>query len=150
MTVSHILVSLNTLKRLIFAEMYFRVLIILHGLVSAVAKFTSIHICITYINCVHEWERRNHCKITESLQCVVIFNTSYKKAESFYEMETSSNVNLVIRAVLNSVFFFFFTKRFCTHKKHQKHKDADKQKHKNANKWISDFFPLDVFYAHKT
>ena len=150
MTVSHILVSLNTLKSLIFAEMYFRVLIILHGLVSAVAEFTSIHICITYINCVHEWERRNHCKITESLQCVVIFNTSYKKAESFYEMETSSNVNLVIRAVLNSVFFFFFTKRFCTHKKHQKHKDADKQKHKNANKWISDFFPLDVFYAHKT
>ena len=91
--------------------MYFRVLIILHGLVSAVAEFTSIHICITYINCVHEWERRNHCKITESLQCVVIFNTSYKKAESFYEMETSSNVNLVIRAVLNSVFFFFFYKK---------------------------------------
>ena len=54
MTVSHILVSLNTLKRLIFAEMYFRVLIILHGLVSAAAEFTSIHICITYINCVHE------------------------------------------------------------------------------------------------
>ena len=112
MTVSHILVSLNTLKRLIFAEMYFRVLIILHGLVSAVAEFTSIHICITYINCVYEWERRNHCKITESLQCVVIFNTSYKKAESFYEMETSSNVNLVIRAVLNSVFFFFLQKDF--------------------------------------
>ena len=77
---------------------------------------------------------------------------------------TSSNINEVIRAVLNS--FFFFTKRFCTHqnspkstkstkstKKHQKHqkprkapkttkntkstkkhKNSTKQKHKNANK----------------
>ena len=36
------------------------------------------------------------------------------------------------------------------HQKHQKHKDATKQKHKNANKRISDFFLLlDVFYAHK-
>ena len=48
----------------------------------------------------------------------------------------SSNINEVIRAVLN--FFFFFTKRFCEHKKH-----------KNANKRISDFFPLRCFYAHK-
>ena len=65
----------------------------------------------------------------------------------------SSNVNEVIRAVLN--FFFFFTKRFRTHQmhkkhqKHQKYKDATKQKHKNANKRISDFFPLDLFDAHK-
>ena len=60
---------------------------------------------------------------------------------------SSSNVNEVISAVLNSL--FFFTKRFCTHQKHQKHhnapkapkstqstkkhktrKDATKQKHK--------------------
>ena len=63
---------------------------------------------------------------------------------------TGSNINEVIRAVLN--FFFFFTKRFHTHKKHQKahraqrvlkapksqkaqkitkkHKNATKQKHK--------------------
>ena len=40
----------------------------------------------------------------------------------------SSNVNEVIRVVLNSL--VFFTKRFCTHQKHQKHKDATKQKHK--------------------
>ena len=40
---------------------------------------------------------------------------------------TSSNVNEVIREVLNS--FFFFRKRFCTHEKHQKH-----QKHKHATK----------------
>ena len=62
---------------------------------------------------------------------------------------TNSNINEVIRTVLNFV-YFFFTKRFCTHKKHQKapkstkknkkhkkhqkHKDATKQKHKNANK----------------
>ena len=55
----------------------------------------------------------------------------------------SSNVNEVIRAVLKSLFiFFFFAKRFRSHKKHKKHK--------NANKRLSDFFPLHIFYAHKT
>ena len=60
-----------------------------------------------------------------------------------YSYIVSSNVNEVIRVVLNSL--FFFTKRFCTHQKHwkhqkqqkhQKHKDATKQKHKTipANK----------------
>ena len=44
----------------------------------------------------------------------------------------SSNVNEVIRAVLNPL--FFFTKIFCTHQKHQKHKDASKQKHKTTHK----------------
>ena len=42
----------------------------------------------------------------------------------------SSNVNEVIRAVLNSLYFyycFFFTKRFYTHQKHQKHKGAKAQ-----------------------
>ena len=34
---------------------------------------------------------------------------------------SSSNVNEVITTILNSL-FFFFTKRFCTHKKHKKHK----------------------------
>ena len=51
----------------------------------------------------------------------------------------SSNINEVIRAVLNPLFFlFFFAKRFCTHQKHQKDKNATKQKHKmlheNKNK----------------
>ena len=47
----------------------------------------------------------------------------------------SSNVNEVIRVVLNSL-FFFFTKGFCMHQKyqkhqkHQNHKDTTKQKHK--------------------
>ena len=45
----------------------------------------------------------------------------------------SSNINEVIRAVLNPL-FIFFTKRFRTHQKHQKHKNATKQKHNNANK----------------
>ena len=39
---------------------------------------------------------------------------------------TSSNINEVITAVLN----FFFTKRFCTHKKHKKQKNTTKQKQK--------------------
>ena len=48
----------------------------------------------------------------------------------------SSNLNEVIRAVSNSLYFyycFFFTKRFYTHQKHQKHQkhnDGTKQKHK--------------------
>ena len=52
--------------------------------------------------------------------------------------DTSSNINEVIRAVLN--FFFFLRKDFARTKKHQKaqkhkkHKNATKQKHKNANK----------------
>ena len=36
----------------------------------------------------------------------------------------NSNINEVIRAVLNP--FFVFTKRFCTHQKHQKHQKAPK------------------------
>ena len=31
------------------------------------------------------------------------------------------------------------------YQKHQKHKDTTKQKHKNANKRVSDFFPLRCF-----
>ena len=54
----------------------------------------------------------------------------------------SSNIYQVIRAVLNS-FFFFKKKIFHAPKapkgpkapKAQKHKDATEQKHKNANKW---------------
>ena len=49
--------------------------------------------------------------------------------------ENSSNVNEVIRAVPKV-------------QKAQKAQDA-RQKHKNANKRISVFFPLDAFYAHK-
>ena len=45
-----------------------------------------------------------------------------------------SNINEVIRAVLNLLFIYFFTKSFYTHKKHKKHK--------NANVRISDFFRL--------
>ena len=40
----------------------------------------------------------------------------------------SSYVNEVIRAALYFYYCFFFTKRLCTHQKHQKHKDVTKQK----------------------
>ena len=81
----------------------------------------------------------------------------------------SSNVNEVIRAVLNSL-FFFFTKKILheprapkapkapkapeTPKalKAQKAQNTTKQKHKkhkHANKRISDFLPCDVFKAQK-
>ena len=46
-------------------------------------------------------------------------------------MIVSSNINEVIRAVLT---FFFLQKDFTLTKKHKKHKNATKQKHKNANK----------------
>ena len=69
-----------------------------------------------------------------------------------WAINMSSNINEVVRTVLN--FFFFFTKRFYKHqkapkstKKHQKapkapkstknhknHKHVTKQEHKNANK----------------
>ena len=92
---------------------------------------------------------------------------------SFSIKRVSSNINEVIRAVLNSLFFYlFFTNRFCMHKKHQKvlkapntlktlkatkstkstkntkstkrHKDTQ-AKAQNTNKWISDYFPLRCF-----
>ena len=45
----------------------------------------------------------------------------------------SSNINEIIRAVIN--FLFFFTKRFRIHKKHQKYKKHQKRKkQKNTNK----------------
>ena len=47
-------------------------------------------------------------------------------------IETSSNINEVIRAVSNPLLFIFLRKDFA----HQKHKNATKQKHKNANKPI--------------
>ena len=46
-------------------------------------------------------------------------------------VNVSSNINEVIRAVLNSL--FLFTKRFCRHKEHQKAQKAQK-KHQKAQK----------------
>ena len=79
----------------------------------------------------------------------------------------SSKINEVIRAVLNSLLFFFFfflqkdfartkstkstksiksTKKHQKHQKHQQHQKHKKhEKHINANKRISDFFPLKFF-----
>ena len=48
------------------------------------------------------------------------------------KMNFSSNINEVIRAVLNSIFVFFI-KRFCTQKKHQKAPKCNKAKTQNAN-----------------
>ena len=59
-----------------------------------------------------------------------------QKIHACNRMNFSSNVNEVIRAVLNSL--FFFTKIFRTHQKHKKHQKHQKhkkhKKHKNANK----------------
>ena len=58
----------------------------------------------------------------------------------------SSNVNKVIRAVLNS-FFFFFEKILHAPKapKVPKAQRRNEAKAQNANKQISAFFPLGVF-----
>ena len=55
------------------------------------------------------------------------FNNAFKLS---YKVFASSNVNEIIRAVLNSLILFFFTKRS------QKHKDGTKQENKTlqANK----------------
>ena len=44
----------------------------------------------------------------------------------FFESVSSSNVNEIIRAILN--FFYFFTKRFYARKKHKMHKRKQKGK----------------------
>ena len=73
----------------------------------------------------------------------------------------SSNINEVITTILNSLFFFY--EKILHAQKPQKAEKAQKaqktqktqkaqgarKNHKNANKRITDFFPLDVFYAHK-
>ena len=72
-----------------------------------------------------------------------------------FKDEFSSNLNEIIRAILN--FFILFTKIFYKHKKAQKAQKAQRrnqakvqkaqtaQKDKNANKRISDFLPLRCF-----
>ena len=50
------------------------------------------------------------------------------------KMNFVSNINEVIRAAVNSLFIFFFTKRFCTHKKQQKVQKRNQAKVQNANK----------------
>ena len=47
---------------------------------------------------------------------------------------SNSNINEVIKTVLNSV-FFFVTKRFPMHKKHQKTQKHNQAKAQNTNKW---------------
>ena len=73
-------------------------------------------------------------------------------------MNFSSNINEVIRAVLNSIFFFYekisHAPKALKAPKLQKAPKAPKtlkgiktprQKHKNANKGINDYFPLRSF-----
>ena len=55
----------------------------------------------------------------------------------------SSNINEVIRAVLNSIYFFY--KKILQALKALKGIKTPRQKHKNANKQISDYFPLRCF-----
>ena len=52
-----------------------------------------------------------------------------------FTSRVSSNINEVIKTILN--LFIFFTRRFYTHKKHEKHANEQKQERQH-------------FYAHKT
>ena len=47
-------------------------------------------------------------------------------------VDLSSNLNEVIKAVLN--YLFFYTKRFCTHQKHQKHQSTKAQPSKSTKR----------------
>ena len=68
---------------------------------------------------------------------------------TYIQKNLSSNVNEVIRPVLNSL--FFFTKRFCTHQKHKKHQKHQKyQKHKDATKQkLKSYKRTNIKYALK-
>ena len=57
-------------------------------------------------------------------------NTDKKRLFVHFSRNDSSSVNEVIRAVINSLFYFFFYKKISHAPKAQKHKDATKQKHK--------------------
>ena len=73
--------------------------------------------------------------------------TLYKGQTLITQPDNSSNINEVIRTILN-FFYSFFMKRFYTHKKHKmhkKHKDATKQKHKMETSGYATFFPLEDF-----
>ena len=63
-----------------------------------------------------------------------IFFRRFLPVERLFQKTDSSNINEVIRAVLNSL--FFFTKRFRTHQKAQKVPKTPKstEKHKKAQK----------------
>ena len=86
-------------------------------------KFSSRHI----------WAKES--KVGPKRQFVIFFD---KNCNLIFLLIVSSNINEVIKIVLN---LLFFTKRFKheqnstkKHQKHKKHKSATKQKHKNANK----------------
>ena len=57
----------------------------------------------------------------------------------------SSNINEVIKAVLNPFFFYEKILHALRAPKAPKAQKAPRQKHKNASKRISDFFPLRCF-----
>ena len=69
-----------------------------------------------------------------------------QKLITLIKSETSSNINKVIKAVLNSLFFFFFYEKISHALKALKALKALNgtktlgQKHKNANKQITDYF----------
>ena len=66
----------------------------------------------------------------------------------FPRIKTSSNINEVIRAVLNSLFFYDKILHASTAPKAPKAPKGTKtprQKHKSANKRISDVFPFRCF-----
>ena len=67
------------------------------------------------------------------------FHLSCQLIQTNIVEQCSSNINEVIRAVLNPLFFLYFTKWFRTHQKHKKAQNANKQtKIKNAlkNIWL--------------
>ena len=86
-------------------------------------KFSSRHI----------WAKES--KVGPKRQFVIFFD---KNCNLIFLLIGSSNINEIIKTVLNLLFFYEkilhaqnSTKK---HQKHKKHKSATKQKHKNANK----------------
>ena len=82
---------------------------------------------------------------------IVIIEKYVLVEKDFYNYKFSGNISEVIKAVLN--FLFFLQKDFARTKSTKKPKSTKstkrhkntRQKYKNANKIISDYFPLRCF-----
>ena len=77
----------------------------------------------------------------------MVLTFSFEKSITLFHALISSNINEIIKTVLNLLFYlfiFFFdekishapksTKKHKKHQKHRNHKNITKQKHNNANK----------------
>ena len=94
---------------------------------------------VTFIICCSTFINYFYFEITQLFIYSVYYNTFeilLMLVSGVHLKNVSSNVNEVIRTILNLFNFFFYTRRFHMHKKHKKHTSEQKQKRQHL-------------YAHK-